>query len=370
MSEDGFASARCNGLHALISARRDEIVARTRVSAALRSSLSSDIESDETISRFLDQLSEALRGAPAWSKPMENDARAHGGRLSGLGYTVSEVVHSYGDICQAVTQLAAEVDAPIASDDFGAFNHLLDEAIANALVEYEVQQEAAILRKGTEREISLSLAFQDRLSIAIAASNALTMAAASTNGSMETLLDSSLLGLQILLERPLERRAGTGVLHRERVFLRGVIREATLGANIDAKRRGVSFFEVLPDALTVVSADRQLLVGALAKIVRHALQFTSSGGRVAVQVREGNGQVAIEVDSQSAPPTSRELEPPRAAAEGQRGEHQDLVRRLWPSMSALGAQFSLHDAPGRGHVFKLAFRTLVWRGTPEGPTEA
>jgi CheY-like chemotaxis protein len=35
-----------------------------------------------------------------------------------LGFTVSQVVHDYGDICQAVSELAIEQNAPITTDEF------------------------------------------------------------------------------------------------------------------------------------------------------------------------------------------------------------------------------------------------------------
>lgn len=38
-------------------------------------------------------------------------AAAHGGELLRLGFTVDAVVHGYGDLCQAITDLAYERDA-------------------------------------------------------------------------------------------------------------------------------------------------------------------------------------------------------------------------------------------------------------------
>jgi hypothetical protein len=51
-------------------------------------------------------------------------------------FTVSQVVHDYGDICQAITELAVELDAPISTDDFRTLNRCLDDAIAGAVTEY------------------------------------------------------------------------------------------------------------------------------------------------------------------------------------------------------------------------------------------
>jgi hypothetical protein len=52
-------------------------------------------------------------------------------RLTGL--TVDQVVHGYGDLCQALTELAMEMDVAISVDEFHTFNRCLDDAIADAV---------------------------------------------------------------------------------------------------------------------------------------------------------------------------------------------------------------------------------------------
>lgn len=346
-------------LHDLINGRRDEIAARARRIASQRATGGSDIELDESMTCFLEQLSEALRLSHAQRNLLNEEARAHGARSVALGLSVSQVVHRYGDICQAVTALAFELAVPIAADEFGAFNQLLDEAIASALVEYEVQREAVILRKGDERAVSLALTFQDGLSMAMAASSALTIDALNPDGSMESLLDQSLRRLQVLIEPPVEERDGARALARERVFLGGVIQEATLGASIDASRRGVAFFVVLPGAFTAVWVDRRLLINAVSKIVCHVLQITPPGGRVAVNGRGETGRAWIEVETRCALLPFEDSGARYDACEQRRGRHRDLVRQLWPNVRALGAQLALHEEPERGYVFTLALRTFV-----------
>jgi hypothetical protein len=40
------------------------------------------------------------------------------------GYTIDQVVHDYGDVCQAVTELASEQNTFIAVDEFHTLNRL------------------------------------------------------------------------------------------------------------------------------------------------------------------------------------------------------------------------------------------------------
>ena len=49
---------------------------------------------------------------------------------------MSQVVHDYGDVCQSITELAVETNAPISTDDFRMLNRCLDDAIAGAVTQY------------------------------------------------------------------------------------------------------------------------------------------------------------------------------------------------------------------------------------------
>jgi hypothetical protein len=49
---------------------------------------------------------------------------------------VSQVVHDYGDLCQAITQLAVETNAPLSAEDFRTLSRCVDDAIACAVKEY------------------------------------------------------------------------------------------------------------------------------------------------------------------------------------------------------------------------------------------
>jgi hypothetical protein len=65
----------------------------------------------------------------------------HGHDLLTKGFTVSQVVHDYGDVCQAITELAMEMHAPISTSDFHALNRCLDDAIAAAVTQFGRERE-------------------------------------------------------------------------------------------------------------------------------------------------------------------------------------------------------------------------------------
>jgi len=119
-----------------------------------------DGELDDGIPMFLDQLIETLRleqtsqrgrspeisGIPGGgtASQIEDSATLHGRNLLNQGFTLEQVVRDYGDVCQAVTNLAYELDAPIDVDEFRTFNRCVDNAIASAVGAYAHQQAATI----------------------------------------------------------------------------------------------------------------------------------------------------------------------------------------------------------------------------------
>jgi hypothetical protein len=95
--------ARPMMLHEFIELNRDLIISRTRDRVRSRPWPSvARGELEHGVPQFLTQLSETLR-REATSSPYPDDAigataARHGGNLLQLGFTLSQVVHDYGDI--------------------------------------------------------------------------------------------------------------------------------------------------------------------------------------------------------------------------------------------------------------------------------
>jgi hypothetical protein len=124
-------------LEAFITANRAELINRCRVKVAARlDPVPTATEIDHGVPTFLDQLLAQLQHEPAADGDITATATQHGHDLFAQGYTVSQVVHDYGDVCQAVTELAVEQHAAIRTEDFRTLNRCLDDAIAGAVTEY------------------------------------------------------------------------------------------------------------------------------------------------------------------------------------------------------------------------------------------
>src|SRR5688572_11719431 len=128
-------------LYEFITTHRDQIVDRTRQRVRGRPWPStSNVEIEHGVPLFLTQLSETLRlegtDAPFSSDAIGSTAARHGAELLGADFSVAQVVHDYGDICQAITEIAIEQRAPITVEEFHTLNRSLDTAIAEAVTEH------------------------------------------------------------------------------------------------------------------------------------------------------------------------------------------------------------------------------------------
>ena len=212
-------------LHEFLSSNRDELIRRCRSKVSKRNSPPvTETRLEHGVPLFLSQLVEALRYAEAPGSGPKNPGAAensrtaalHGKELLDEGYTVDQVVHGYGDICQSVTELAAEKAAPITVEEFHTFNRLLDNAIADAVASYGLHRDESASGQGNQslHDRMGAVADQQRrlLATALKALEALKVGNVGVRGATGTLLEESLLGLQDLVDKSLpELRLSSGM---------------------------------------------------------------------------------------------------------------------------------------------------------------
>jgi hypothetical protein len=137
-------------LSEFVAVNRDEIILRGRAKVATRSvPPPTDAEIDHGVPLFLDQLVAALRLGLSSTPEIDRGALLHGHDLLLQGLSLSQVVHDYGDVCQSVTELAAEKNVPIGTDDFRLLNGCLDVSIASAVTQYGRERHQSALTTPT-----------------------------------------------------------------------------------------------------------------------------------------------------------------------------------------------------------------------------
>ena len=290
-------------LHEFITTNRSRIVALARASVAKRPSPRPSVdELERGVPLFLTHLVELLQPeARPIGQIFGNSSTVRGGQLLGLGLTVGQVVHDYGDICQAITGLAGEMDEPITVQEFRLLNLSLDDAIAGAVTEYARQRDRWISQAESERMADFSNHLRNLLSTASLSFEMLKRGTVGTAGSTGALLGHTLTSLRDLVDRQLALlRMETGSVALERLPLAELMEEIEIAASLEAQARGVRLVVGRVSPGVAVSADRQLLGAGLSNLVNNALLLTPRGGEVTIAVTSSEGRVAIAIADECA----------------------------------------------------------------------
>ena len=348
-------------LHEFVTANRQELIARTRAKVACDRRRAPPSGSWRPAFRCSwiswRRRCSGARPTPGDLQAIGDTAAIHGGHLLEQGFTVSQVVHGYGDVCQALTELAQETDAAITTEEFHTLNRCLDDAIAQAVTEYARLREQAITDEGTMRSGVLAHELRNRLS---AASVGFELIKRGTVGGRrqrqrpgqpqprpDGLAHPSFAG---------RGPAPSGIEYRERVPVAELIEEAEVDGALEATR-------------AQAGADRHHGRSGRGGGGRSAdrgrgdrqpdaerLQVHPPGGHVSLRTSVTENRVLIEVEDQCGglpPGKAEEL----FDAFQQRGEDRSgLGLGLFISrkgVEASGGVIRVRDLPGQGCVFTI-----------------
>ncbi len=216
-------------LHDFLISHRDELIKRCRQRVAKRyAPAQTPRVVDHGVPLFLQQLIHTLEAeqltmvravSEPGSSPVPTDigrgATLHGAELLRLGFTVDQVVHHYGDVCQAITEVAVRKGSPINTDEFRTLNRCLDEAIADAVTAYGDERENAILEQAADLHQRLgALAEEQRrlVDVSLQQLAAIQTGQLAPAGATGTALVKTLKELRDLIDRTLpEIRLISGV---------------------------------------------------------------------------------------------------------------------------------------------------------------
>jgi len=207
-------------LHEFLTSNRAELIKRCREKAVMRHDpFVSQVAAGHGVALFLLQVADTLRleqlnagaeisGRTAVTPALQigRSAALHGADMLSLGFTIGQVVNEYGDVCQAVTDLAIEADAPISVDEFRTLNRCLDQAIADAVTAFGLARQT--LDQARARSLGLALdsyAEEHRrlVDIATQAYFAVQEGHVGSSGATGTLLVNTLTVLRGLADRNL-----------------------------------------------------------------------------------------------------------------------------------------------------------------------
>lgn len=212
-------------------------------------------------------------------------AADHGKELLRLHYSLSHVVHSYGAMCQAITELAHQRKAKISSREFNELNLCLDIAIASAVSEFQFRSEQATHAREVKTLGMLVHELRNSLSSATIAHDMIKQGLVGVGGSTSRVLEENLDRMRILIDQALsEVRLRTDPqINVEKFIFRALVDQILLTAQSDAlKKNQVLTNEI--DSQFEIRSDRQLLLSILANLVQNAIKYSRIGGKISVTV--------------------------------------------------------------------------------------
>ena len=349
-------------LHEFIALNRDEIIRRCRAKVATRSIPPPTVaEIDHGVPLFLGQLVAALRDGGTGNDEIRRSAVHHGHDLLRQGFSVSQVVHDYGDVCQAITELALELSAPIGTEDFRTLNRCLDDAIAGAVTQYGRERNQSTLEgesaHGIERLGFFAHELGNLINTGILAFEMLKTGSVGVSGSTGAVLQRSLLGLRALVKRSLaEIRLTQGVQNRQRFRVLGLIDEVASAASLDAAMRGLTLVVSAVEDDAEVAVDRQILAAVVSNLLQNAFKFTRPHSAVSLRVGASADRVVIEVEDRCGglpDGSADDLFRPFEQRGGDRtGTGLGLAFCRW-AIEASDGRITARDLPGTGCVFAV-----------------
>lgn len=306
-------------MHDFLLDNREELARRCRVKVGERVGRSATEEQlRDGVPLFLDQLIRTLQieqtltpmdsrlvsgpaGGGAALSEVSVSAAQHGKDLFGLGLTVDQVVHDYGDLCQSITDLAVECDFPFDADEFRTLNRCLDNAISDAVTEFSFQRDA-LTADASALESSKRMGFfahelRNLLSTAALAFAAAKAGNLSFSGATGTMLERSLASLERLITSSVEDvrspAANTSVLGA--FSLADFIAELFVAASLSAKIHGCTLRAAKVDADLALTGTRDSLIAAVANLLQNAFKFTKPGTEVLLTAYAAGNRILIDV---------------------------------------------------------------------------
>ncbi len=367
-------------LHRFLSSNRDELVARCKAKVAQRPlRAATDRQLAHGVPMFLDQLIRTLAAEEedelalsiAISGPSGGDslelseigmsATAHGRDLLELGYTVDQVVHDYGDLCQAITDLAFEQDAPFAVVEFRTLNRCLDNSIADAVTEFSVQRDAQISAHHCAAEKQrlgfLVHELRNSLGTATLAMRALELGNLAIGGATGAVLKRSLSTLGLLISRATSEVRGEGSDQRQTFSVASFIAEVGLAARLDVNLKSSVFEVASVDPVLTVVANRELLHAALGNLLQNAFKFTHENSAVTLTAYAVGEQVLIDVEDHCGglpPGAAAGMFVPFKPNEDSRGGLGLGLSIARQSIEADHGMLTVRDVPGSGCIFTIS----------------
>lgn len=284
-------------LYEFISQNHAWLLERGKQLREARGQVPVDHELGRGFSLFLDQLIASLRqeesegayssgaiSGPTSGAPSQSEvgmaAFSLGSEVYALGVPIDQLVHSYGDMCQAIVELSEQMNLRLEIAEYHLLNQCLDNAIATAVTEYEFHQNRQLASHSRRAEMAhkaeVSERLRNHLGTATTAIAALKLRELTLGGVTGRILERSLMHLNEIVNglenEEIAHQAATEALHLVQLatFLTGVV-SAVMPCTSILKRR----LTLAPVPATLaLQAPLEMLAAVLIGLLQACLERT------------------------------------------------------------------------------------------------
>ncbi len=214
-----------------------------------------------------------------------------------LGFSLSHVVHAYGAMCQAITELATTNKCQISSSEFNTLNGCLDVAIASAVSEFQFQSDEASEKREILHLGFLAHELRNALSSVSVAHELIKAGVVGVGGSTANVLEANLIRMRNLIDRSLSdvsMRADADAFV-EKFRLAELFEQIVITAQVDADKRKQTLITAVDWALEI-EADRQFILSAIANLLQNAIKYSVTGAKIVLRGEAKEDRVFIEVE--------------------------------------------------------------------------
>jgi len=284
-------------------------------------------------------------------------AGIHGAELLRLGYTLSHVVHTYGSMCQSITEVAEKTNFVITSQEFNDLNRCLDVAMAGAVTTFQDLRNAEVRNQEVEHLGHLAHELRNALGTVTMSLELIKDGTLGFKGNTGRVLDRGLQRMEDLIARSLTEvrlRIEPKVLS-EPIQLFQLVNQIVLTAAVQAQAKNQTL-DIQIDPKLVFQADSQLVYSALSNLIQNAIKYTRTGGQIQVRSFIEAETIFIEVEDECGglPDSKVDL---FKAFEQQNEDRTGLGLGLTIAQRAIklnNGSIKVRNLPGKGCVFKIA----------------
>lgn len=345
-------------LSAFIGTRRDPIVRRwiDRVRAELRSEEALDeAEILDSLKPFLEELIRAMEEDTTLPGAGRAVAAAHGAQRQVLRRDVADMVREYGLLFRSVTDEVVCMQAgPFQPEEYARLVSCLARGASEAVREYTGLRALELRRQSWEHFAFLAHEIRSPLQTARLSAQLIRSGAPQERG-MEV-LERSLARLAESIDHALVDARLRGLdagasLQLESVEMAALVARSLDDARPDAEARQISLHLDAKPPLPA-RVDLRVLRSAIGNLVRNAVKFTHTGGKVTVRVRPGLVEVEDECGGLRPEDEAHIFEAFRQAGEDRSGFGLGLAIAK-AGIEAHGGKLSVRNLPGTGCIFAV-----------------